>query len=372
MCHGKRAATALLIALFFTGCDGQSESTQDLESVGVGATPLAVSTVLLDLTELTEPIFVTGTILPLKSTDIAPLVGGLIDEIYVRVGDRVEKGEPLFRMRQKDFEIKLSRLVNAERLAEAEFTDAKRDLENAVALRKKDAFSVEQLDDRQTRVEVTNARRGIARANLAEAQKELDDSTTLAPYRGVITRRGVDEGTYIPSIMRSERSVLQIQKIDIMVALLYVPEVHLQSIELGTPGRVHIPSMNQTYESKVDLINDRIDPKTRTIDVRLGVLNPDYQIKPGLFIEVELIPKPRQGILLPPNSTKGLGSTRYLFVVENGIASQRQVKVRELNDGSLELLDDIAPNTRIIVGKSIHMVSDGASVIISDQSYVDS
>ena len=187
MCHGKRAATALLIALFFTGCDGQSESTQDLESVGVGATPLAVSTVLLDLTELTEPIFVTGTILPLKSTDIAPLVGGLIDEIYVRVGDRVEKGEQLFRMRQKDLEIKLSRLVNAERLAEAEFTDAKRDLENAVALRKKDAFSVEQLDDRQTRVEVTNARRGIARANLAEAQKELDDSTTLAPYRGVIT-----------------------------------------------------------------------------------------------------------------------------------------------------------------------------------------
>ena len=372
MCHGKRAATALLIALFFTGCDGQSESTQDLESVGVGATPLAVSTVLLDLTELTEPIFVTGTILPLKSTDIAPLVGGLIDEIYVRVGDRVEKGEPLFRMRQKDFEIKLSRLVNAERLAEAEFTDAKRDLENAVALRKKDAFSVEQLDDRQTRVEVTNARRGIARANLAEAQKELDDSTTLAPYRGVITRRGVDEGTYIPSIMRSERSVLQIQKIDIMVALLYVPEVHLQYIELGTPGRVHIPSMNQTYESKVDLINDRIDPKTRTIDVRLGVLNPDYQIKPGLFIEVELIPKPRQGILLPPNSTKGLGSTRYLFVVENGIASQRQVKVRELNDGSLELLDDIAPDTRIIVGKSIHQVFDGASVIISDQSYVDS
>jgi len=326
-----------------------------------------VTTVLLEPTELTEPIFVTGTILPLRSTDIAPLVGGLIDEFYVRVGDRVEKGDPLFRMRQKDFEINLSRLVNAKRLADAEFTDAKRDLENAVELRKKKAFSAEQLDDRQTRVDVTDARRGIARANLAEAQKELDDSTTLAPYRGVITRRGIDEGTYIPSIMRSERAVLQIQQIDIMVALLFVPEVHLQSIELGTPGRVHIPSMNQTYESKVELINDRIDPKTRTIDVRLGVPNADYQIKPGLFIEVELIPKPRPGILLPPNSTKGLGSTRYLFVVENGMAAQREVKVRELSDGSLEVLSDIAADTRIIVGKSIHLVSDGAPVTFSDQ-----
>ncbi|MEM8500923.1 MAG: efflux RND transporter periplasmic adaptor subunit [Pseudomonadota bacterium] len=330
-----------------------------------------MTTVLLEPTELTEPIFVTGTILPLRSTDIAPLVGGLIDEFYVRVGDRVEKGDPLFRMRQKDFEINLSRLVNAKRLADAEFTDAKRDLENAVELRKKKAFSAEQLDDRQTRVDVTDARRGIARANLAEAQKELDDSTTLAPYRGVITRRGIDEGTYIPSIMRSERAVLQIQQIDIMVALLFVPEVHLQSIELGTPGRVHIPSMNQTYESKVELINDRIDTKTRTIDVRLGVPNADYQIKPGLFIEVELIPKPRTGILLPPDSSKGLGSTRYLFVVENGMAAQREVKVRELSDGSLEVLSDIAPDTRIIVGKSIHLVSDGAPVTFSDQSDSD-
>ena len=245
-------------------------------------------------------------------------------------------------------------------------------MESAAALRKKDAFSAEQLDDRQTQVEVTNARRGIAQANLAEAQKELDDSTTRAPYRGVITRRAVDEGTYIPSIMRSERSVIQIQQIETMVALLFVPEVHLQSIELGTPGRVHIPSMHQTYESKVALINDRIDPKTRTIDVRLGVLNPDYLIKPGLFIEVQLIPKSRLAILLPPNSTKGLGSTRYLFVVENGIASQRQVKVRELNDGSLELLNDIESGTRVIVGKSIHLISDGTAITVSDQAYVDS
>ncbi|MEP5764262.1 MAG: efflux RND transporter periplasmic adaptor subunit [Halieaceae bacterium] len=372
MRFAMRTYSALLIALFVTGCDERGKVTQDLNPTEGISRSIPVSTALLEPSEHTESIFATGTILALKTTQIAPLVGGRIDEIYVQVGDRVEKGDPLFRMRQKDFEINLSRLASAERLAEAEFTDAKRDLDNAIALRKKDAFSVEQLDDRRTRVEVTAARHGIARANLAEAQKELDDSTTMAPYRGVITRRDVDEGTYIPSIMRSERSVLQIQHIDTMVALLYVPELHLQSVELGTPGRVHIPSMDQTYDSKVALINDRIDPKTRTIDVRLGILNPDYQIKPGLFIEVELILKPRQGILLPPNSTKGLGSTRYLFVVENGIARQRQVKVRELNDGTLELLDHITSGTRIIVGKSIHLVSDGAAVTTLDQSYVDS
>lgn len=372
MRYSKQVSTALVMILLITGCSEGDKVSNDPMSAQATSSPLSVSTVVLEPTALTEPIFVTGTILALKSTDIAPLVGGLIDEIYVQVGDRVEKGQALFRMRQKDFEIKLSRLASAERLAEAEFTNANRDLDNAIALRKKGALSVEELDDRRTRVEVTDARRGIAKADLAEAKKELNDSTSRAPYRGVITKKGVDEGTYIPSIMRSERSVLQIQQIQTMVALLFVPENHLQSIEVGTPGRVHIPSMNQTFESEVALINDRLDPETRTIDVRLGVPNPDYQIKPGLFIEVELIPKPRQGVVLPPDSTKGLGRTRSVFLVEDGVARQHQVTVRELNDGRLELLDDIESGSRIIVGKSIHLISDGTAVTVSEQSYVDS
>ena len=366
-----RTVIPFMIGLLITACNEQSEVMPDQNSAAGSSRPLPVSTILIESTEITEPIFATGTILALRSTNIAPLVGGLIDEIYVRVGDRVEKGDRLFRMRQKDFEIKLARLAHAERLSEAELTDAKRDLENAVALRKKDAFSAEQLDDRHTRVEVTKARHGIALANLAEAQKEMEDATVRAPYRGVITRRDVDEGAYIPSIMRSERSVLQIQQIDTLVALLYIPEVHLKFIEVGTPGRVHIPSMNQTFNSEVSLINDRLDPKTRTIDVRLGVPNPDYQIKPGLFIEVELSPKPSEGVVLPADATKGLGSTRYLFVVENGIARQRQVRVRELTDGRLELLDDIESGTRIIVGDNIHQLSDGTSITTPGQAYVD-
>ena len=61
------------------------------------------------------------------------MVGGLIEEIYVNVGSRVEEGQPLLRMRQKDFEINVLRLSEAKRLAEAEYRDAERDLEHAIA-----------------------------------------------------------------------------------------------------------------------------------------------------------------------------------------------------------------------------------------------
>ncbi len=350
-----------LIALVVAGCDqidGGRKQPNTPESVKV--TPVDIAG--LESVQLVEPIFSTGTILAHKSTDLVPMVGGLIEEIYVAVGDRVEQGQPLLRMRQKDFEIKVDRLIQGTNLAEAELRDAKRDLTNAIQLKKKDVYSAEELDDRQTQVEVATAKLGIAQANLAEAKKELDDSVMRAPYRGVITKKTVDEGAYVPSVMRSGSPVLQIQKIDIMVALLFIAEGHLSSIRLGMAGEVRIPSLDKTYESQVALINDRLDMKTRTIDVRLGVPNADYVIKPGLFIEVELIPEPRAALIIPPDAVNGLGSERYLFVVNEGLAARRKIEVRELEDGRLELISGVEPEAQIIVGSDRFSIQDGTAI----------
>ena len=352
-----------LLALAITGCDRVNDtSKQAFTTESTVATP--VSTALLEPVQLVEPIYSTGSIVAQKSTDLVPMVGGLIEEIYIAVGDRVEQGQPLLRMRKKDFQIKVDRLKQGTNLAEAELKDAERDLVNAVALKKKEVYSTEELDDRRTRVDVATAKLGIAQAMLAETQKELDDSVMRAPYRGVITKRNVDEGAYVPSVMRSGSPVLQIQKIDIMVVLLFIPEVHLQSIELGTPGRVHIPSLDRTYDSEVQLINDRLVLETRTIDVRLAIRNADYVIKPGLFIEVELMPKSRPVLILPADAIKGLGNERYLYTALNGTAQQRMVKVRELEDGRLELISGVEPEEEIIVGPARHSIQDGAAIVV--------
>ncbi len=351
-----------LVATIATGCNQADEPpAQGLISGPVTSTP--VSTALPTSAQLIEPIFSTGTVVAQKSTDLVPMVGGLIEEIYVAVGDRVEQGQPLLRMRKKDFQIEVDRLMQGTMLAEAELQDAERDLANAITLNNKDVYSTEQLDDRRTRVDVTAAKLGIAQALLLEAEKKLDDSVMRAPYRGVITRRNVDEGAYVPSVMRSGNPLLQIQKIDVMVALLFIPEAHLRSIKLGTLGQINIPSLDQTYDSEIHLINDRLQLKTRTIELRLLIANEDYLIKPGLFIEVKLMPKARTAIIIPADAVKGLGSDRYLYIVKEGAAAHRQVKVRELEDGRLELISGIDPEDRIIIGPDRYIVRDKMPVV---------
>ena len=352
------------VALLQSGCQQETMAQEVPREAQTFIPALSVVAVSPQQTEIVDPIYATGTVLAYKTTDLVPLVGGMVEEILVSVGDRVQKGQPLLRMRQRDFEIRVERRRQAVRLAMAEQKNAHTDFENAVALVRKGGLSQEQLDDRRTRYEATTAQLGIARADLAEAELALADAITRAPYDGVITQRNVDEGAYVSSFMRTSEPVMQIQKIDIMVALIFVPEAHLRSIRLGTPGKVTISGLNKSYETKVHLINDRIDHKTRSIDVRLGILNPDYEIKPGLFIEVELYPDPRPAMVLPSEIVRGLGGDRYVFVAQNGLAKRRPVQILELQDGRVEVLSGVNADDLIIRGPDLHLVQDNASIVL--------
>lgn len=350
------------ICALTTGCDVSSVEPALILVSEVNVSPIQVEVLRPKQSEIVEPIFVTGTVLAYKTTDIVPMVGGMVEEIMVGVGDRVKKGQPLLRMRLRDFEIKVERLRQAVRLAAAEQRNARVDLENATALVRKGGLSKEQLDDRRTRYEATTAQRGIAQADLAEAELALEDAITRAPYDGVITQRNVDEGAFVSSFMRTSEPVMQIQKIDIMVAVIFVPEVHLGSIKLGTPGKVTIPGLNKSYTTEVHLINDRLDLQTRSIDVRLGIQNADYAIKPGLFIEVELYPETRGALTLPKNMIRGLGGDRYVFVVESGRAKRRSVEIRELENDQVEILSGIEDSEIVIQGPNLNLIQDNVSV----------
>lgn len=350
------------------GIDQATTPTRD------GETPAPISVQVASLTraEIVEPIFATGTVAAQKTTNIVPNVGGLIEEIYVAVGDKVEEGAPLVRLRQSDFELNVERSTHARNLALAELEDAERDLESAVKLRQKDMLSNEQFEDRQTRVSVANAKLGIAEADLARSLNDLEDSIVRAPYRAVITKRFVDEGAFVPSVMRSERPVLQIQKIDIVIVVLSIPERHLPNINVGMPGEVHIPSLNTSYESKVVLINDRLDLKTRTMDVRLGIPNPTYSIKPGLFAEVTLAPQARTVNILPPDALLGTADNRFVFVSDSGKAVSRRVEVQELQDRRVVLKTGLDATAKIIVGSNRYLLQNGTPVLEKPSPHVGS
>ena len=332
------------------------------------APELNLHLVEVDTAAHVEPIYTTGTVLALRTTELVPLVGGMVEDILVGVGDRVEAGQPLLRLRQRDFEIKVERLKHSARFALAEQQNAKLDYENALSLIEKGALSRELLADRRTLYEAASAKLGIAQADLDEARQALEDSTLKAPYTGVITQRNIDEGAYIASFMRSQQPVLQLQEISTMVAVVFVPERFLNSIQVGTKGRVTVAATGKQYETQIHVINDRIDVETRSIDIRLGILNPDYEIKPGQFVEVELRPEARSMVTLPLDTIRGVGAQRHVYVYRNGAAARVDVTVREIENGLVEVLTGLAVGDEVIQGSDLNLVTDGSRLRLDAKS----
>ena len=105
---------ALGVVLGLAGCRG-SEVPQVAGAKGA----VSVQTSVVQRAEIVEPVLGTGSIAAEKTTEIGPRVDGIIDEIYVKVGDAVEAGQPLFRTRTVDYEIAVRRAEHALALARA-------------------------------------------------------------------------------------------------------------------------------------------------------------------------------------------------------------------------------------------------------------
>lgn len=211
----------------------------------------------------------------------------------------------------------------------------------------------------------------------------LEDCTVRAPFDGVITRRDVDEGKYmatmggfgggggsssggseVPGMGGGGSGVLQIMKIDIVAAIVQIPEADLRKIKLGTKGKVVIDSIGRSFDSYVIILNDLIDTNTRGVEVRLPILNADYAVKPGLFARAELYPEPRNVLSLQRSAVQGTEDRRYVFVAENGVAKRVAVKVRQIDASSVEVLSGLGEGQRALTGPNLPLVAEGTPVKI--------
>ena len=153
----RRLATALLFAQLAAGFFACHESPAEEESVRE-ARPVDVWTVSVTEEHVPETVVGTGSIAPHKTSNIGPRVDGIIEEIFVRVGDRVERGAPLFQTRKAEYRIRADEAEHALRLTRAEQRKSARDRGRVEELAKQGVASTEQLDSVRTASEIASAR----------------------------------------------------------------------------------------------------------------------------------------------------------------------------------------------------------------------
>jgi RND family efflux transporter MFP subunit len=307
-----------------------------------------------------KSILVTGTIMAAKSSNIGPMIEGTIEKIYVRVGDRVNAGDALFRTRDVVLKLQKQELVASSALYAAEHRKAQIEFKRVSNLRNKGVASEAQYDTAAAALETARARVDITKSKLAQVDQSLEDAIARAPYPGVITERFVDEGVFISSRVSGmgNSAVVQVKKADPVVAVWSIPAKYLPEITLGTKVGIHIDGIPDVIESEIHIINDRIDIGSRSIDARSVINNDGYKIKPGLFARAEIFPKPHKVVLLPRSLLRGPPNDPYVLLYDNGKIQIRHLTIRDHNADSVEVLSGLEAGMRVLPRSHRTDVSD--------------
>lgn len=321
--------------------------------------------------ELNETVSASGTIAARRTSNIGPLVEGVIEEIFVKVGDRVKKGAPLFKTRQDNYQRSLEEAEAALNLAKIRSVQALRNLENARELAKMRNISKTRLDDIETAYQVSNAIINQAEAAFKTAEQFFADTVVTAPFDGSITGKNVDEGVYLSNrfSMGETSAVVRIQEMSVVAAIVQTPEKNTGLLRVGQSATVTIEGHNQIFDSYIYILNDRIDPQTRTVEMRLPIANENYAIKPGQFVQAKILLPSRAVIAIDRKAIIRTNNVTSVFVLKNGAVRLIPINTRPINPDKVEVIEGLREGDKVILDPN-DALHDGAKVSLENVNVV--
>jgi multidrug efflux pump subunit AcrA (membrane-fusion protein) len=394
-------------------------------SPGSDANPIVVSGSAAESRQVPLFADATGSFVAEESSDVAPLASGRVIQTPVDIGDRVEKGEIVARLDDSDALLRLQQAKASVEQADAalrqaqdkigftggpfkpeavpEVQSARASYDSAVAdskLADADASRYESLLKtgdisrsnyekqatlaetararvntalRQYESALNNARQNyqaiasaqamlsVSRAQLAQAQKALDDTIIRAPISGYVAARQVSVGEYVSpaskiiTIVRSNPIKLQLQ----------ISAMDTSRLSLGLRVLARIEGYgNREFEGKVTALNPSLDPNSRSMTVESRFDNPKLELRPGMFATARVIlPGTEQVVMVPRNAVlidPTLDSAE-VFVVQSGRARVRVVQVYDAEAATVRIRSGVSAG-EVVATDRLQQLYDGAAV----------
>lgn len=279
-----------LASLALAGCQSSSAADSPLPPpTGEGAPPLPVASerapVAAAAPASTSTLFVTGTAKARREAKLGPLSSGVLQAMLVEEGDRVKKGQILFRLRSSAQDLGVRQAEAALATAEVAAASAETELRRTQALRESDSVAPAVLDQVKARHDAAVAQVAQARAAINSARQASSDTVVTAPFAGIVASRMASVGETVT--MMPPTVVLVIQDIDSLEVRANLPESALATVREGSPVRVRFPAIDVSRVVPILRVNPSVNPMTRTIEVVAEVPNPDHALKAGMLVECD-------------------------------------------------------------------------------------
>ena len=320
------------------------ESAEDSRQFRGGGRPIGVIVAKPRIDSVTITVEAVGTALANEAVTITPKVSGIVDRITFKEGATVKAGQVLAELDATELKANLEE-------ERAMLQQAQRLFDRAQALYQNRAVSKARIDELLASLEAAKAR---VRANKAR----LQDYVIRAPFGGRLGLRRVSVGALVnPGIEITTLDDTSRIKVDFRV-----PESVLSLARPGLPIQAESVTYSEIFEGVVKTLGSRVDPVTRSIELRTEFANPNNRIKPGMFLTAKIaIDSRTDAVLVPEEALVSQGATHFVYLVRNGKAIRTRVRIGERFIGEVEILEGVVSVDSIVV-RGLQKIRDGLSV----------
>jgi RND family efflux transporter MFP subunit len=341
-----------------------------------GRQPLTVELGTVTRASINDEITVVGNLIGEATVSVAPRAAGRLQEVYVRLGDRVAMGQRIARIEDFELQEQIKQAEAAQQVSsatirqrEADLALAKTNVERSRSLFERQLLPKQTLDDNEARYQSAQAQLDLAHAQAAQSKARLDElkinlanTIITSPVNGFVSRRAVDPGASVGQ----NAPVVDVVDITRVRLVANVVERDLKELQGGDPTRVQVDAFpGETFAGRVARVSPVLDPATRTAPIEVEIPNPDFRLKPGMYARVGITMETKKDTLVVPSDAMAdLGGRRGVFQVLNGSAVFRAVQVGTEQQNMVEIVGGLKEGEQVIT-TGARALRDGDPVIVA-------
>ena len=329
-----------------------------------------------------------GSVTACRRAKLAPPLGGRIDRLLVREGDRVKAGQVLVELWNDDLAARERISVEQRGSAQAHVREAclvadtaRRNAERTRALRDKGFVSEERVDQAESEARAKQAGCESARAQAKEAQARIgasraDTSRTVvkAPFDGIVAEVNGEVGEYLTP---SPPGIMTLPAIDLIDdTCLYVSapidEVDAAQLKIGMGGRITLDAYRgKHFTGKLRRIAPYVlalEKQARTVEVEVDFESPAEirHLLVGYSADIEVVVDARDDVPRIPTSALMPGS-RVLVFNADGVLEERKIETGLSNWEFTEAKGGLARGDRVVTSLEREGVKAGAKAVAEEK-----
>ncbi|WP_020401784.1 efflux RND transporter periplasmic adaptor subunit [Gracilimonas tropica] len=345
----KSQISILALFLLITAC-GNGTQPENGENNNTKVIPVYVDEI--QPSTFRRYINVQGDVESDKTIMITPKTSATVEEILVRAGQNVQKGDILARLDGEITRSQLEQVKTQLELAETLFERQKN-------LREQNIGSEVEFLQAKTQYE-------SAKSQLATLQEQYDFYTIRATISGTVDRVDLKVGETVSPAL----PVFQISNSDAMKVTAQVSEAYITTVNVSDSVEIVFPSLNQSISKKMDVVSKAINPSNRTFGVEVYIPNTIKNIRPNMMARVKINDITLQGqVVVPVNTVQRANNISYVFVAEetaNGwVARNREVATGSNYENDLVITEGLNPGDLLITAGYANL-SDGSAISIQE------